>query len=56
MLDDLLPYFKSDITFDNTNVINALGKEVLDWKLDLDFLRKMVNAYYKENNPELLDV
>lgn len=54
MLDDLLPYFKSDITFDNTNVINALGKEVLDWKLDLDFLRKMVTAYYRENNPELL--
>ena len=54
MLDDLLPYFKSNITFDNTNVINALGKEVLDWKLDLDFLRKMVHAYYKENNPELL--
>ena len=54
MLDDLLPYFKSDITFDNTNVINALGKEVLDWKLDLDFLRKMVHAYYKEHNPELL--
>ncbi len=54
MLDDLLPYFKSDITFDNSNVINALGKEVLDWKLDLDFLRKMVLAYYQEHNPELL--
>lgn len=54
MLDDLLPYFKSDITFDNTNVINALGKEVLDWNLDLDFLRKMIHAYYKEHNPELL--
>ena len=54
MLDDLLPYFKSDITFDNTNVINALGKEVLDWKLDLDFLRKMVHSYYSKYNPELL--
>lgn len=54
MLDDLLPYFKSNITFDSSNVIEALGPEVLDWKLDLDFLRKMVHAYYKTNNPELL--
>lgn len=54
MLEDLLPYFQSNITFDNSNVIEALGKEVLEWKLDLDFLRKMVFAYYKENNPELL--
>lgn len=54
MLDDLLPYFKSNITFDNSNVIEALGAEVVDWKLDLDFLRKMVHAYYRENNPELL--
>jgi len=54
MLDDLLPYFKSNITFDSSNVIQALGPDVLDWKLDLDFLRKMVQSYYRENNPELL--
>ena len=54
MIGDLMPYFESEIIFDQTNVRKALGDKALDWKLDLDFLRKMILAYYKRENPEVV--
>ena len=54
MISDLLPYFASDITFDCSNVRAKLGDKILDWKLDVDFLKKMVVMYYRQNFPELL--
>ena len=54
MIGDLMPYFESEIIFDQTNVRKALGDAALDWKLDIDFLRKMITAYYKRENPEVV--
>jgi nucleoside-diphosphate-sugar epimerase len=49
-LGDLLPYFSSQTVFDQSNIIAKLGKEVLDWKLDLNIL---IGEFYKDNYPEL---
>ena len=54
MIGDLMPYFESEIIFDQTNVRKALGDKILDWKLDIDFLRKMITAYYKREIPEVV--
>ena len=54
MISDLMPYFASEIIFDSSNVREKLGNEVLDWKLDVDFLKKMITAYYQKEFPELL--
>ena len=34
--------------------VGALGSGILDWKLDVDFLKKMAYSYYKESSPELV--
>ena len=54
MISDLMPYFASEITFDSSNVREKLGDKVLDWKLDINFLKKMITMYYKKEFPELL--
>ena len=54
MIEDLMPYFTTQIIFDNTNVRKALGDEVLDWKQDLDFLKRMAYSYYKQEMPDLV--
>ena len=54
MIGDLIPYFTTQIIFDNTNVRKALGDEVLDWKQDLDFLKRMAYSYYKQEMPDLV--
>ena len=54
MISDLMPYFASEIIFDSSNVREKLGDEILDWKLDLEFLKKMITAYYRREFPELL--
>ena len=54
MVSDLMPYFASEIIFDNTNVRADLGDEALNWKMDISFLRKMISAYYRKANPEIM--
>ena len=55
MIEDLLPYFESQIIFDNSVVRATLGDEILDWKLDVEFLKKMAYSYYKETMPALVE-
>lgn len=54
MIGDLMPYFTTQITFDNSNVRKALGDEILNWKLDTDFLKRMAHSYYTIENPDIV--
>jgi hypothetical protein len=54
MISDLTPYFASEIIFDSSNVREKLGDEFLNWKLDINFLKKMITKYYEKEFPELL--
>jgi len=53
-IGDLLPYFESQITFDVTNTRNALGDEMLNWKVDADKMFIIVNEYFKNAFPEII--
>ena len=55
MIEDLMPYFVTQITFDQTNVRKYLGDEALDWVMDVEFLKKMCYAYYKQENPDVVE-
>ena len=55
MIGDLMPYFVSNITFDSSNVREALGPEILNWKQDLAFLKRMAYSFYKQTSPELVE-
>lgn len=55
MIGDLMPYFTTEIIFDQTNVRKYLGDEALDWVMDVDFLKKMSYAYYKQENPDVVE-
>jgi hypothetical protein len=48
-----MPYFSSQMTFDDTNVKDALGEDAVAWKLDLDFLIRMARSYFHEKFPDL---
>ena len=50
-----MPYFVTQITFDQTNVRKYLGDEALDWVMDVEFLKKMCYAYYKQENPDVVE-
>lgn len=54
MMGDLMPYFASQITFDNTNIKRDLGEEIVGWKMDINFLKKMITEFYRRDFPELL--
>ncbi len=54
MIGDLMPYYTTQITFDSSNVRKALGPEILDWKQDLAFLKRMAYSYYKQELPDLV--
>ena len=54
-IGDLMPYFVSNITFDSSNVRAALGPEILNWKQDLAFLKRMAYSFYKQTSPELVE-
>ncbi len=54
MIGDLMPYFTTQIIFDQTNVRADLGDEALDWKMDVDFLKMMALSYYKQENPDVV--
>ncbi len=53
LIGDLMPYFSSQMTFDDTNVKDALGEDAVAWKLDLDFLIRMARSYFHEKFPDL---
>ena len=55
MIEDLIPYFTTQITFDNSNVRAALGDEILDWKQDIPFLKRMAYSFYKKEYTNLVD-
>lgn len=54
MIGDLMPYFTTQIIFDQTNVRADLGDEALAWKMDVEFLKMMAIAYYKQENPDVV--
>jgi thioester reductase-like protein len=47
-LGDLLPYFSSEIVFDQSNVKKALGAEALNWEIGEDGLRKMMTSFFAD--------
>ena len=53
-LGDLMPYFSTDITFDTTNVEEALGKDRLDWKIDYDAVYIIIKEYFNNMFPEIM--
>ncbi len=50
-LGDLLPYFASDITFDQSNVVNALGSGFIDWEFGEAGLEKIVRSFINDFLP-----
>ena len=52
-LGDLLPYFSSDIIFDQTNVREVAGDEILDWPIGLEGLKTMMKTYYHDFFPNV---
>lgn len=55
MLEDLIPYFSTQIIFDNSNVYEDLGAEALNWTQDVRFLRRMAYSYFKQEYPQLVE-
>ena len=49
LLGDLLPYFSSDIVFDQSNVRKALGDEILDWEYGVKSLEALVKSFYVDH-------
>ena len=49
LLGDLLPYFSSDIVFDQSNVRNTLGDKILDWEYGVKSLEILIKAFYVDH-------
>ena len=49
LLGDLLPYFSSDIVFDQSNVRKVLGDKVLDWEYGVRSLEILIKAFYVDH-------
>ena len=49
VVGDLLPYFSSDIVFDQSNVRKALGDEILDWEYGVKSLEALVKSFYVDH-------
>ena len=52
-LGDLLPYFSSDIIFDQSNVREVAGDEILDWPVGLEGLKTIMKTYYHDFFPNV---
>ncbi|MDD5697072.1 MAG: SDR family oxidoreductase [Victivallaceae bacterium] len=52
-LGDLLPYFSTDIIFDQRNVREVAGDEILDWPIGLEGLVTMMRTYYRDFFPNV---
>ena len=53
-LSDLMPYFSTEITFDTTNVEEALGEDKLKWVVDYDALSIIIVEYFNNMFPEII--
>jgi thioester reductase-like protein len=52
-LGDLLPYFSSDIIFDQSNVRKVAGDKILDWTVGEKGLLTMMRSYYRDFFPNV---
>ena len=52
-LGDLYPYFKGDITFDQSNVHRDLGDAVLDWTYGVPGLEKLIRSFFVDYFPNV---
>ncbi|MHB9138284.1 MAG: SDR family oxidoreductase [Victivallaceae bacterium] len=52
-LGDLLPYFSSDIIFDQSNVKDVLGPEALNWEVGERGLHVMMASFFKDYFPNV---
>ncbi|MDD3885381.1 MAG: SDR family oxidoreductase [Victivallaceae bacterium] len=52
-LGDLLPYFSSNIVFDQTNVRKALGDKALDWVYGVESLEILSRSFYQDYFPNV---
>ncbi len=52
-LGDLLPYFSSDIVFDQTNIVAALGSEFINWEFGTKGLEVLMRSYYADFFPDV---
>ncbi len=53
MVGDLLPYFSSKMTFDQTNIVEALGEDIIDWKFDRKNLEDMMSSFFCDFFPNV---
>ena len=52
-LGDLLPYFSSEIIFDQSNVRKVAGDKILDWTVGKKGLFTLTKAYYRDFFPNV---
>ena len=52
-LGDLMPYFSSNIIFDQSNVREVAGDEILDWPVGMEGLLTMTRTYYRDFFPNV---
>jgi len=50
----LMPYFSTEITFDTTNVEEALGEDKLKWVVDYDALSIIIVEYFNNMFLEII--
>jgi hypothetical protein len=51
-LGDLLPYFASNITFDQRNITDAMGSEFVNWEFGEVGLEKIVRSFINDFMPD----
>ena len=51
-LGDLLPYFASNITFDQRNITDALGSDFVNWEFGEPGLEKIVRSFINDFMPD----
>ena len=51
-LGDLLPYFASNITFDQRNITDALGSDFVNWEFGEAGLEKIVRSFINDFMPD----
>jgi thioester reductase-like protein len=52
-LGDLMPYFSSNIIFDQSNVREVAGDKILDWSVGMEGLLAMTKTYYRDFFPNV---
>ncbi len=53
MIGDLLPYYSSQITFDQSNVVEELGEDFIAWKFDDEHLGIIMKQFLKSFFPNV---